>query len=290
MLKRAKSFIWLMRGLFLTAALLCTNDLQARVLRVNQTEHPLDAYAVGALRIALKYMPGNYQLEVANRDITQTRAIQDLETDNMDVMWLATNTEVEEQLLPIRFPLLKGLLGHRVFIINPNAQSRFAQVRTFEDIKALSFGQGQGWPDVEILRSNGLKVITTSKYNNLFYMVEGGRFDGFPRGVLEPWVELAAHPELGLTVDKYVVLVYKLPFYLFVRKDAVSLANAIKDGLDAALESGEFDEYFYNTKQIQDAINRSNLGERVAFELKNPSLHRKTPLDKPEYWLNLKEL
>lgn len=260
---------------------------QAATLRVNQTEHPLDAYAVGALRIALANMDEFYNLEVTTEQITQARAVEMLEGEQMDVMWLASNQEAEDRLLPIRFPLLKGLLGHRVFIINPAEQSRFNQVQNFSDIQRLSFGQGAGWPDVEILKSNGLKVVTTSKYENLFYMVEGGRFDGFPRGVLEPWVEIAARPELGLTVEKNVVLVYKLPFYLFVSKENAALAAKIKRGLDTALANGSFDDYFYGAEMVKDALNRSQLRERVAFNLTNPFLSKETPLDHPEYWLSL---
>lgn len=267
---------------------LYTSELLATPLRVNQTAHPLDAYAVGALRVALRHMPG-YSLEVSDRPITQTRAIEELENELMDVMWLATNLEVEEQLRPIRFPLLKGLLGHRVFIIHPASQASFSQVQTFSDIQQLKFGQGQGWPDVEILKSNGLKVITTSKYDNLFYMVEGGRFDGFPRGVLEPWAEIAAHPDLDLVVENHIVFVYKLPFYIFVRKDNISLANKIKESFDLALAAGEFDEYFYNSKLIKDALTRSRLSDRVAFPLNNPFLSPETPPENSGYWLDLRD-
>lgn len=264
--------------------------VQAQTLRVNQTDHPLDAYAVGALEVALEYMDGDYSLEVGDDPITQTRAIERLESGRMDVMWLASNQEVEDQLLPIRFPLLKGLLGHRIFIINPNNQRRFDRVSQFDDLRQLSFGQGAGWPDVTILEDNGLKVITTSKYDNLFYMVEGGRFDAFPRGVLEPWTELAARPDLPLAVEENIVLIYTLPFYLFVSKDDPELAEAIKTGLDRALASGAFDEYFYNHEMVTDALTRSDLQNRTAFSLTNPFLSDQTPLDHPGYWLDLDDL
>ncbi|WP_347331458.1 diguanylate cyclase [Marinimicrobium locisalis] len=280
-----------LRGLTLTLLLGGSLTASAQTaLRVNQTDHPLDAYAVGALRIALEYIEGDYEVEVGRDPITQTRAIERLEADQMDVMWLASNREVEEQLLPIRFPLLKGLLGYRIFIINPKRQSRFDQVEDFEDLKQLTFGQGAGWPDIKILESNGLEVITTSKYDNLFYMVEGGRFDAFPRGVLEPWTELAAHPDLPLAVEDNLVLVYKLPFYLFVSPDKPELAQAIHDGLDQALAAGRFDEYFYGTDMIEDALTRSNLKNRRPFPLENPTLTEETPLEREEYWLTLDDL
>lgn len=288
LLKHARTLSAIALALVMSSASLATSA--QTVLRVNQTDHPLDAYAVGALRIALEYMEGDYRIEISEDPITQTRAIERLEADKMDVMWLSSNREAEERLRPIRFPLLKGLLGYRIFIINPERQSRFDRVESFDDLKQLTFGQGAGWPDIKILESNGLEVITTSKYNNLFYMVEGGRFDAFPRGVLEPWTELAAHPELPLAVEENLVLVYKLPFYLFVSPDRPELAEAIHAGLDQALAAGRFDEYFYGTDMINDALTRSNLKNRRPFTLDNPTLTEETPLDRDDYWLTLDDL
>lgn len=259
-------------------------------LRVNQTDHPLDEFAVGALRIALEYMEGEYELAITEDPITQTRAIERLESDQMDVMWLASNREVETRLEPIRFPLLKGLLGYRVFIINPASQSKMNRIESEADLEQLTFGQGAGWPDIAILEANGLEVITTSKYENLFFMVEGGRFDAFPRGVLEPWTELAARPDLPLTVEENLVLVYPLPFYLFVSPDNVDLGEAIHAGLDRALAAGRYDEYFLKHPMINDALTRSNLANRRAFEMENPTLTEQTPRAREGYWLDLDSL
>lgn len=279
------------RGCGILALIGITAASQAQTtLRVNQTDHPLDEFAVGALRVALEFMDGDYELAISDDPITQTRAIERLESDEMDVMWLSSNQEVENRLRPIRFPLLKGLLGYRVFIINPDRQSAMNRVEDRADLSRLTFGQGAGWPDIAILEANGLEVITTSKYDNLFYMVEGGRFDAFPRGVLEPWTELAARPDLPLTVEDRLVLVYPLPFYLFVSKDDAALAEAIHSGLDRALESGRYDEYFFQHPMIEDALTRSNLAERRAFPLENPTLTEETPRSREEYWLDMERL
>ena len=81
---------------------------------------------------------------------------------------------------------------------------------------AYRFGQGRDWSDTTIMRANGMKVVTAVKYDNLFLMADGKRFDGFPRGVHEPWAEIDKRPGLELTVDEHVMLVYRSPFYLFV--------------------------------------------------------------------------
>jgi hypothetical protein len=264
---------------------------EANTLRVVQGSHPLDAYAVGALRVALAELDTPYELDVTMEQMTQTRVTEQLRANKLDVMWLASNQEAEDALLPIRFPLLKGLLGYRICIINPANQYKFSAVRTLQDLKALTFGQGYGWPDVDTLRSNGLTVVVTSKYDNLFPMVEGGRFDGFPRGVLEPWVELRTHAALGLTVDTNVLLIYTLPFYLFVSPDNPKLANVLHEGLERALANGNFDRYFYGHEMIKSTLELAKLQDRKAvFYLDNPTLSKQTPLDRTDYWFDIQSL
>lgn len=287
-IKRSSSTFWVR---FLSALIfLQAFTANAETLRVIQGTHPLDEYAVGALKVALAQLEQPYRLDVRQDQLTQARVMEEIKLDRLDVMWLASNQEAEDELLPIRFPLLKGLLGFRLNIINPDRQDKFRAVRTERDLQQLTFGQGLGWPDVDILRSNNLQVITTSKYENLFYMVEGGRFDGFPRGVLEPWLELRNHRELGLTVDSELLLIYQLPFYLFVAPENTVLAQRIHEGFERALANGAFDEYFYNHEMIKDALQQAKLENRRSFKLTNPTLPKNTPLERDDYWFDISSL
>lgn len=287
---------WIPRGaacgicLTVVAGLFAPSVRAAEVLTVPQSPHPLDAYAIDILKLALKHMDKRYTLEVVEGSFTQSRVVEDVRLGKFDVFWQASDRETEQLLLPIRFPIIKGLLGHRVFIIQPEMQKKFDQVNTLEDLKQFSFGQGSQWPDIAILESNGLKVVVTSKYESLFHMVEGGRFDGFPRGVLEPWVELRTHSHLNLMVEKSIVLVYKLPFYFYVHEENHALARELHRALDAALADGSFDEYFYSNPMVKDAINRSDLKNRKAFFLTNPNISKETPLHRDDYWLDLQKL
>lgn len=275
--------------LLFSVALPTLSAWAAESYRVSQGTHPLDEYAVGALTVALEALGEGDTVDVRSQQLTQARVMEEVRLGKLDVMWLASNQQSEEQMLPIRFPLLKGLLGYRICIINPNRQSKFLAVDSIDEVKGLSFGQGLGWPDVDILRSNDLNVVTTAKYENLFYMVEGGRFDGFPRGVLEPWVEIQNHSELGLTVDRKLLMIYGLPFYLFVDPSRPELAEKIHRGLDLALQNGAFEDYFYGHPLIRDALSKANLKDRIAFNLQNPTLPRVIPLDRKEYWFDIND-
>lgn len=276
--------------LLLVAVALHVTPGHARVFKVSQSAHPLDEYAIGVLRVAMQFMEDGNTLDVESVTATQQRVFEDMASGQFDIYWAATRPDLESNYSPVRFPIMKGLLGHRIMIIHPDRQVHFNRVQSLEDLQNLALGQGVGWPDVTILRSNGLNVITTSKYQNLFYMTDGQRFDGFPRGVLEPWTELTAHPHLDLTVEKNLVLVYTLPFYFFVRQEEPALSAQLHAALDRALEAGAFDEYFYNHPMVKDAIQKSNLKARKAFTLQTPDLTPQTPLHKPEYWLNVDDL
>lgn len=293
MLAISVSFATWRRSLYISlfclslACCFVVNSSYANTLRVIQGEHPLDEYAIGALRVALAHTDTPYQLDIRRDDLTQTRVIEEANLKRVDVIWLASDQASEDILEPVRFPLLKGLLGYRVCIIKPENQTKFSAINDRSALQSLTFGQGYGWPDVEILSSNQLQVITTSKYDNLFYMTEGGRFDGFPRGVLEPWLELKKHEHLDLAVDTHVLLVYKLPFYLFVAQDNAALAAELHQGFDRALATGAFDAYFYSHEMIKGALQKAKLESRKAFYLNNPTLPSKTPLHRLEYWLNV---
>nr|WP_255725376.1 transporter substrate-binding domain-containing protein [Photobacterium sp. OFAV2-7] len=201
-----------------------------------------------------------------------------------------TSSELEDKFEPVRFPVYKGLLGNRIFIIRQGEQHRYDAINTFADLQRFTAGQGKLWPDTQILQSGNITVRTTMDYENLFYMLEGGRFDYFPRGIHEPFQEVEARPELNLVVEDNLMLVYRAPMYFFVRKDNKQLAERIHQGLDKALEDGSFDEFFFSNAMIQDVLSKANIKQRNVFFISNPLLTPQTPLDRKEYWLNIEDL
>ncbi len=260
------------------------------LLRVNEATDGNGRYAMQMVKLAFSKIGADYKIEADKAEVSQARNIEDVANGKSDLLWAATNQEMEDRLLPIRIPLYKGMLGHRIFIINPASQAKFDRVKTFEDLKQFTFGQGTTWADSDILASNGLKVIRTNKYQNLFYMVDGGRFDAFPRGVQEPWQELVNNASLPLAVEKHIMLVYRMPFYLFTSKKNTKLAADLELGLNRAIADGSFDQVFLNDPMVKDVLEKANLSQRLEFHLNNPTLPKETPLDRPELWLDIKTL
>lgn len=247
----------------------------------------IGTYCMGMLKLALSRIDHNYELDVITGNYTPARIIEEVRSEGIvNILWGSGEREIEETLLPVRIPLYKGLLGHRVLIIRRGDQARFDHIQTLGDLKTIKLGQGATWADTRVLEHNQLSVIRVNKYPSLFYMLDGARYDGFPRGLQEPWGEIAAWPQLDLTVEKRLMLVYRMPFYLFVSRNNPQLAADLELGFNRAIADGSFDELFFNDPTVRDALSKADIKNRVVIPLDNPLLHPETPLDRPELWLD----
>lgn len=280
------------RLILVVLLMLAHSQVSAQTIRVLYEEgvDAIGSYCMGMLELALSRIEHSYEIEAVTGDRTIARAVEDVRSGDLHLMWNAGGNEVEELVLPIRIPLYKGLLGHRIFIIRKGDQARFDSINTLEDLKRVKLGQGVGWADTVILKANDLSVVPVHKYSSFFYMLDGGRFDAFPRGLQEPWREIAGQREMEFVVEERLMLVYRMPFYLFVSYDNPKLAADIERGLNLAIADGGFDEFFFNDPTVQDALARSNIQNRTVIELKNPSLPPNTPLEREELWLNVRDL
>lgn len=220
----------------------------------------------------------------------EQRLIEDLQLGKVDLLWSGASPGLDENFLAVRIPLFKGLLGHRIFIIKKENQSRFDHIKTLQQLKKLKAGQGTLWGDTKVLKDAHLSVVTTLKYPNLFYMLEGERFDYYPRALHEPWSEVASRPELNLAVEEKVLLIYPLAMYLYVNKNDQVLHDKLVSGFEIAIEDGSFDELFFNNPMIKDALQKSNLKNRNIIRIANPNMHPDTPVDRPELWLDITNL
>lgn len=251
----------------------------------------LDRYAQTLLNVVFQHTDGQYRLvPQSGEQRTQGRVIEDIKSGETQVMWAATDQTLEQDLLPVRIPILKGFLGHRIFLIHKGDQAKFDRIQTLQELKQIKLGQGTTWADTQILKANGLNVVTTQKFAGLMYMLDGGRFDAFPRGVQEPWSEVNFAPGLELDVEKRIMLVYKMPMYFFTSRSNIKLAQDLALGLNRAIADGSFDKVFFNDPSIRSALEKADLKNRVIFHLDNPSLSKETPVDRPELWLDVNSL
>nr|WP_285817663.1 diguanylate cyclase [Echinimonas agarilytica] len=250
------------------------------------TEQPKDKYPFELIQFLLKDQMHKYQFEAINeKQMALSRQISEIHSGSLSFAAIATNDELERELRPIRLPILKGLLGHRVFIIKEGDQHRFTQISSLEQLKFFKAGQGRFWGSTPILEHAGMPMVKPPKYNSLFNMLEGGRFDYFPRAVHEPYSEIELRPDLSLTVESNLMLVYPLPMYLFTAQGNEAFAHDLEVAFEAAISDGSFDRWFYNHPLIQDALTRIDLQQRTIIQIDNPFLPKSTPLDRKELWL-----
>jgi hypothetical protein len=227
------------------------------------------SYYVRLLRLALDKSDQAFEIQPSRQHSVNLRVRAQIAAGHgMDVTWSPTSMRLEQELRPIRISLDKGLLGWRVFLIEQRDREAFAAVRTLDDLRRFDAGLVTEWEDTAILRANGLPVIDTPIYQNLFRMLAAHRFRYFPRGIGEVDGEARNYADLGLVVEPHVALHYPFCTYFFVRKDDDELATQLELGLRRALKDGSFEALFQQANGA--AVQRADLAHRVILELRNP--------------------
>lgn len=203
------------------------------------------------------------------------------------VMWTVTNKERESFLRPIRVPIFKGLFGYRALIIRKEDQAKFATIATRQALAEFVAGQGDQWPDAEVLRNNGLPLVTGTQVQNMYKMLAAKRFDYFPRALVELVPEMPSIKQYDLMVVPDLLLEYPNPMYFFVHKSNTELAGRLERGWEIIISNGAFDRLFYSEAKVQAALQQLNSPPHHILHLQTPNLPEKTPLHNARYWLRL---
>ena len=203
------------------------------------------------------------------------------------VMWTITNKEREAFLRPIRVPIFKGMFGYRCLVIRKEDQARFAAIKTQQELMTMVAGQGDQWPDTDVLRVNGFAVDTGTQVENLYKMLAAKRFDYFPRSVIEVEEELPMLASYNLMIAPNVMLEYPNPMYFFVQQTNSELAKRIERGWEIIINNGAFDQLFFNEWKVKAALQRWKTPPQYVFHLRVPELPSKTPLRDSRYWLRI---
>jgi hypothetical protein len=224
-------------------------------------------YPARLLQLALNRSGRAYKVQLSSLRMPQGRGILRLSNgEGVDIVCYMTSAEREANLLPIRIPVDKGLIGWRLLLVN---KANAAGLGDIDRIKSLTAGQGSDWPDTAILRANGFKVYATMTYESLFIMLANRRIDYFPRSVSEIWQEADQHGA-ELAVAPGIALRYPSATYFFVRKGDTQLAADVTAGLERMIADGSFDKLFQQF--YGELIRRSGLQNRRIIDLHNPML------------------
>lgn len=239
---------------------------------LEETSQAHEVYFYKLLELALektRATHGAYDLTMFGRVLSNQRYIAEVSREDgfIDVIWTMINKEREENLLPVRISLLRGMNSYRIFLIRKEDEARFSAVKTLGDLRSLRAGSGSVWPDTPILLANGLPVTTSAHYELLFTMLQRKRFDYFPRGVYEVWNEQKVHADKGFVIEQTIMFHYPAPIYFFVNKRNVQLAERIEKGLNMAIADGSFDQLFFSTPGFQQGYEEIKSKSRRVFHL-----------------------
>lgn len=236
------------------------------------------------LQLALQRSGQAYVLRRSTLPMVQARAMHEIArgTGSVDVVWAATSRAREAQLLPVRIPIDRGLIGWRVALIHARQPQLLRGMRVAADLARLSAGQMADWPDAAILQSNGLRIDTSSTYEGLFQQLAAGRIDYFPRSVIEAQSELASHARLPLALDTHLLLRYPAALYFFVGLHRPELARHIEAGLEKMLADGSFGQLF--RRHFGRLSQQLTLPRRQVLELENTDMPEQTPLARKALW------
>jgi hypothetical protein len=284
---------------FLLACLLMSSTFSAyaettkkveriRIQDLEKINDPIATYIVEILALAIKKSGEAYIIEkLSGETIPQVRQIVDMSQNRgqLDVIWTMTSDEREREILPIRVPIDKGFFGWRIAFVNGDQSNLLHSVKTQADLAKFKAGQGYLWPDTEIMRSNGLPVVTGSD-ETLANMLTAKRFDYFPRPIIAIWNEQKNQKDFSkFAIDTTFVLHYPTAFYFFVAPKQTKLAADLTRGLERAVADGSFDLVF--NKYFRSYIQQADINNRVIFELNNPLIKANSlPLDKAKYWFH----
>lgn len=227
---------------------------------------------------------GDYDTKIVTTPYPKVRVFHLVKSQNNAITWNTTSKKLETELSAVYVPVIKGILGYRIFLIRSKEQARFNSISTLAELTQFTIGQGKVWNDNAILRHNGFTVLE-AEASGLAKMLLAKRFDIYSRGIHEPWVELK--PDIQISIEKNLMLNYPLPIYFFVNPANKALHQRLTWGLEHLIDTGQFDQLFNNHPIYSEAMDKINFHKRKSFNLINPNLSPQTRalLKQDKYWL-----
>lgn len=240
-------------------------------------------YHVELLTHVLSYPDSPYDVVVSGRWLPKNRAFQELADDKLQVVAGSLRYERANHFTAVPFPLLKGLLGWRINLVNASNQDILKGIDTLASLQSLTAGSRDVWSDTKILEGNNLKVLKSESVNALYKMLEKNRYDYFPRSALRIEEDFQRNKQLAIAIDKHILLRYPHAYVYYVNNESTELAEDIEIGLKKAKEDGSLDRIF--NKYYGDQVNKLARQSRTLIDLKNPEFPLPELLKDGSYWL-----
>lgn len=202
-------------------------------------ERPREGYGYRLLELALHHCGEPFTLRLSPQVAGPERTRLLLEQGEVSVYDFGASPEAEARFAPVFFPIDLGLSGYRRLLVRRDRAAELGAVRTLEDLRRYTAGQGLGWTDTRILKNVGVQV-QSSNFLALMRMLNAGRFDFFPLGIEEADDLLATYRTLALNcmVLPNPVLHYPFARLFYVTRHQPRLRDALQRGLERANAEG----------------------------------------------------
>lgn len=243
-------------------------------------------FYLDALRWVLDKSGQPYRIHYTEHPASsQQRKVLLVKNGDIDLLYAGTSKTLEETLLPIRFPIMRGLSGRRIFLINKHHQDLYNGVHTVNDLRQQVGVQGIGWSDTQVLTAAGL-TQSEKPYDDIFVNLNAGSRMYFPRGMTEIFSELAAKQAKlpNIAIEQNILLEYKTAVFFFVHRDNSALAEMLHRGFKTAYQDGSYLDFFYSHARIKNAFEQAQIEQRVRIKLDNPFLTKATLAIPQQYW------
>lgn len=245
------------------------------------------SYPLQLLALALEQTGVRYELKPTSKSLTEKRSRELLRANReVNIIWRSTTRDLEAELLPIRIPIYKGLMGLRVLLLDEENASLLRPIQQLTELRRFIPVQGYNWPDTKVLQANGFEVTTAANLRQMYGILISDSANFSPRSIIDVWDEVSspAFPP-ALKVEPHLALYYPSATYFFVHSKNLILANLVRSGLERALAKGEFDQLFLSVHK--ELMESANIEGRTLFELENPELPESTPLHRRELWFRM---
>lgn len=252
----------------------------------NQANDLRTIYKMKALKRALMLSEkefGPYEIKIFEIPTTPKRAISEVKSSRSINLFIGiTSLQWEQETIPIRIPLRRGILDYRLLAINKQNADLFSNLNSLSELKKLAAGLRVGWVTTQAFNAQHFKVFELESLDGLYHMLDSKMVDYIPRGINEVYDEISVRKLSNTVVADNVMLYMPAPTYIFVSPTEPRLAMRLEAGLEAMVADGSLKAQFYDF--YADDLKRANIKNRRAIFTLNPLLPPETPIEREELW------
>jgi hypothetical protein len=201
------------------------------------------------LELALDRAGGTWRVEVLTTQ-TWPRQVREMRDGHAEVAPLPAldAAYAEYKIRRVDFPLRRGLLGLRRFVVRADRVAEFESVRDLTDLQQrFRMGYGHDWVDRPEMQRLGFQIGAEKSKSALYEALRSGKVDFLSRGLHEVRNEQDAFfgPQPSLTVLPKLAMFYPLDDCFYVAAGRDDLHQAIERGLQRAWSDGSYRRLFH---------------------------------------------